>query len=188
MAVPRECKAVCPTERQRRRTTPPGGAAASLTRLPAGVSGPVLLSEAHPSDRVVHLHGCSGLSEIIRSGGIGRRYRIRLSGWLHRKAHGAAVRGRRSRRSSPRSPYTTSQENRLVPRPATLCPSGEEIARAANAISIRSLRACHSFAGYAASAADTGVLLSYRNVWVEQCVLWSRAGSFPLLSLQAATL
>jgi hypothetical protein len=42
------------------------------------------------------------------------------TGWLHRKAHGDAVRGRRSRRSSPRSPYTISQEKRLVPRPATL--------------------------------------------------------------------
>src|ERR1700686_3799481 len=29
---------------------------------------------------------------------------IRLSDWLHRKAHGGAVQGRRSRRSKPRSP------------------------------------------------------------------------------------
>ncbi len=38
-----------------------------------------------------------------------------------REAHGAAVRGKRSRRSRPSSPYTTSKENRFVPRPATLC-------------------------------------------------------------------
>jgi hypothetical protein len=29
---------------------------------------------------------------------------IRLSDWLHREAHGATVRGARSRRSTPRSP------------------------------------------------------------------------------------
>jgi hypothetical protein len=46
---------------------------------------------------------------------------IQLSDWLHRKAHDGAVSGRRSRRSRPRSPWTTSQENRIVPRPATLC-------------------------------------------------------------------
>jgi hypothetical protein len=33
-----------------------------------------------------------------------RRYRIRLSDWLHREAHDGAVDGRRSRRRSPRSP------------------------------------------------------------------------------------
>src|ERR1700676_464521 len=33
-----------------------------------------------------------------------RRYRIRLSDWLHREAHDGAVNGRRSRRRSPRSP------------------------------------------------------------------------------------
>jgi hypothetical protein len=32
-----------------------------------------------------------------------RRYRIRLSDWLHREAHDGAVNGRRSRRRSPRS-------------------------------------------------------------------------------------
>ena len=46
---------------------------------------------------------------------------IRLSDWLHRKAHGVARQGRRSRRSRPSSPWTTSKENRRVPRPATLC-------------------------------------------------------------------
>jgi hypothetical protein len=43
-----------------------------------------------------------------------RRYRIRLSDWLHREAHDGAVNGRRSRRRSPRSPWTISQENRLA--------------------------------------------------------------------------
>jgi hypothetical protein len=33
-----------------------------------------------------------------------RRYRIRLSDWLHREAHDGAGNGRRSRRRSPRSP------------------------------------------------------------------------------------
>jgi hypothetical protein len=33
-----------------------------------------------------------------------RRYRIRLSDWLHGEAHDGAVDGRRSRRRSPRSP------------------------------------------------------------------------------------
>jgi hypothetical protein len=37
-----------------------------------------------------------------------RRYRIRLSDGLHRKAHGEAVRGKRSRASTPRSPWITS--------------------------------------------------------------------------------
>src|SRR5262249_56886351 len=46
---------------------------------------------------------------------------IRLSDWLHREAHHGTIRGRRSRRSRPSSPWTTSQENRWVPRPATLC-------------------------------------------------------------------
>src|SRR5262245_40581194 len=32
-----------------------------------------------------------------------RSYRIRLSDWLHRKAHSGAGRGRRSRHSTPRS-------------------------------------------------------------------------------------
>jgi hypothetical protein len=31
-----------------------------------------------------------------------RRYRIRLSDWLHREAHDGAVNGRRSRRMRPR--------------------------------------------------------------------------------------
>ena len=37
-----------------------------------------------------------------------RRYRIRLSDRLHRKAHGEAGRGKRSRASTPRSPWITS--------------------------------------------------------------------------------
>jgi hypothetical protein len=37
-----------------------------------------------------------------------RRYRIRLSDWLHRKAHDGAVSGRRSRRSRPRCPSTAT--------------------------------------------------------------------------------
>ena len=46
---------------------------------------------------------------------------IRLSDRLHREAHGSAMSGKRSRCMRPRSPETTAQENRLVPRPATLC-------------------------------------------------------------------
>jgi hypothetical protein len=46
---------------------------------------------------------------------------IQLSDRLHREAFGVAIRGRRSRRSRPHSPWTTSRENRTVPRPATLC-------------------------------------------------------------------
>ena len=50
-----------------------------------------------------------------------RRYRIRLSDRLHRKAHGEAVRGKRSRASTPRSPWITSKVNGRLPRPCTLC-------------------------------------------------------------------
>jgi hypothetical protein len=50
-----------------------------------------------------------------------RRYRIRLSDRLHRKAHGEAVRGKRSRASTPRSPWITSKVNCRLPRPCTLC-------------------------------------------------------------------
>src|SRR3954449_9138563 len=50
-----------------------------------------------------------------------RRYRIRLSDGLHRKAHGEAVRGKRSRASTPRSPWITSKVNCRLPRPCTLC-------------------------------------------------------------------
>src|SRR5246500_3362486 len=46
---------------------------------------------------------------------------IQLSDQFHREAFDVAIRGRRSRRSRPHSPWTTSRENRRVPRPATLC-------------------------------------------------------------------
>src|SRR5918997_7221429 len=49
-----------------------------------------------------------------------RRYRIRLSDRLHRKAHGEAGRGKRSRASTPRSPWITSKVNCRLPRPCTL--------------------------------------------------------------------
>jgi len=46
---------------------------------------------------------------------------IQLSDQFHREAFDVAIRGRRSRRSRPHSPWTTLRENRRVPRPATLC-------------------------------------------------------------------
>ena len=46
---------------------------------------------------------------------------IRLSDRLHREAHGGTHHGRRSRHSTPRSPCSTSNENRWLPRPAILC-------------------------------------------------------------------
>ena len=47
--------------------------------------------------------------------------RIRLSGWLHREAHGGGPRCTRRSRNTPNSPNTRSSENRVVPRPCTLC-------------------------------------------------------------------
>jgi hypothetical protein len=46
---------------------------------------------------------------------------IRLSGWLHRRAHGGSPRCTRLSRSTPSSPKTWSSENVRVPRPCTLC-------------------------------------------------------------------
>src|SRR5215217_5043284 len=47
--------------------------------------------------------------------------RIRLSDWLHREAHGGGPRCTRRSRNTPNSPNTRSSENRVVPRPCTLC-------------------------------------------------------------------
>src|SRR3954453_19431733 len=47
--------------------------------------------------------------------------RIRLSDWLHPKAHGGGPRCTRRRRSTPSAPKNLSSEKRLVPRPCTLC-------------------------------------------------------------------
>jgi hypothetical protein len=46
---------------------------------------------------------------------------IRLSDWLHRKAHSGADRGRRSRHSTPWLRWIACHVNRRLPRPATLC-------------------------------------------------------------------
>jgi hypothetical protein len=46
--------------------------------------------------------------------------RIRLSDWLHRKAHGRGPRWTRRKRSTPISPKTTASEKRRVPRECTL--------------------------------------------------------------------
>src|SRR5262245_43554412 len=46
---------------------------------------------------------------------------IRLSGWLHREARDGAARGRRWRHRTPRSRCMTSNVNRRLPRPCTLC-------------------------------------------------------------------
>ena len=56
--------------------------------------------------------------------------RIRLSDWLHRKAHGGGQQGTRSRRSTPRSPMDHVEEKRRVPRPCILCRLRKEIANA----------------------------------------------------------
>ena len=50
-----------------------------------------------------------------------RSYRIRLSDWLHRKAHSGAGLGRRSRHSTAWFRWIASHVNRRLPRPATLC-------------------------------------------------------------------
>ena len=50
-----------------------------------------------------------------------RNDRIRLSDWLHRRAHGGGIWRTRRRRSTPSSAYTYSRENRFVPRPGSLC-------------------------------------------------------------------
>src|SRR3954447_12857618 len=47
--------------------------------------------------------------------------RIRLSDWLHRKAHGGGPRCTRRSRNTPNSPNTRASENRVVPRPCALC-------------------------------------------------------------------
>jgi len=46
---------------------------------------------------------------------------IRLSGWLHREARDGAARGRRWRHRTPSSRWMTSNVNRRLPRPCTLC-------------------------------------------------------------------
>jgi len=46
---------------------------------------------------------------------------IRLSDWLHRRAHGGGPRCTRRRCSTPSSLKTRSEGNSRVPRPCTLC-------------------------------------------------------------------
>src|SRR5206468_8161279 len=60
---------------------------------------------------------------------------IRLSDWLHREAHDGAARGRRSRRSRPRSPYNFTGEPACAA-PCHFVPSGEEVAHALVDVSV----------------------------------------------------
>jgi hypothetical protein len=62
-----------------------------------------------------HLQGATLIEPDVPISG------IRLSDWLHCRAHDGTHQGRRSRHSTPRSPCNTAKENLWFPRPATLC-------------------------------------------------------------------
>src|SRR5262245_37585747 len=78
-----------------------------------------------------------------------RSYRIRLSDWLHRKAHSGADRGRRSRHSTPRFRWISSYVNRRLPRPATIMaigrPGSSQLRSCANYDAAQRSYACSTY-------------------------------------------
>ncbi len=104
---------VRPRHRPARRAKPAPGRSQRRAMSPPGRPGRHLLAAPEQRDRggeiVEDGRGSLGHSASLRFPSPliepdVRLSRIRLSDWLHRKAHGGAVRGRRSRRSRPRSP------------------------------------------------------------------------------------